>query len=306
MSHTVTATHRVFDRDLPAVQTIEDGDTVVFECPSAFDWGPDATIADMARLGSYPHILAGPIEIRGAEPGDALVVDILDVSLTTAQGITAFGTTFGLLAGDFDAPYLKVIRYVDGMGEITPGVRVPLEPFLGIMSVAPLEHGQLSTTPPRITGGNLDNRHLRPGTQLILPVAVPGALFSCGDGHAAQGDGEVCGTGVETSVRATLRFSLRKGGAPSAPQAMIHRPLERAQDSAGYAMTSGLGGDLYACAQDAVRNMIDLIVSQYGLTRQDAYVLCSLAVDLRISEIVNKPTWMVSAYLPLSVFARAA
>jgi len=302
MPPVVTATHRVFDKDIPPALRIEDGATVVFECPSAFDWGPEATVADLPRLGGLPHIMAGPIAIDGAEPGDALVIDILDVVLTSPQGVCAFGTTFGLLATDFDAPYLKVIHYRDGRGLIAPGVSVPLEPFLGIMSVAPPEPGEHRTTPPRRVGGNMDCRHLRPGTQLVLPVAVPGALFSCGDGHAAQGDGEVCGTGIETNVRATLTFSLIKGGAPPTPQATVRRPLERTDRPSSHLLTTGLGEDLYACAQDAVRHMIARLVADHGLSREDAYILCSLAADLRISEIVNRPTWMVSAYLPLSVF----
>jgi acetamidase/formamidase len=304
MHHRVTATHRLFDNALATALTIEDGDTVEFECPSAFDWGPAATVADLPRLGGYPHILAGPVEIAGAEPGDALLVDILHVTLTNAQGIVAFGPTFGLLAAEVEKPFLKVIPYCNGRGVIAPGVSVSLDPFLGILGNAPAEPGEHRTTPPRAVGGNLDCRHLRPGTRVILPVAVAGAKFSCGDGHAAQGDGEVCGTAIEASVRATLRFSLDKGKAPAGPQAIIAGSLSRAEDEAGFFMTSGLGEDLYSCAQDAIRAMIAILVADYHLSWEDAYIVCSLAADLRIGEIVNRPTWMVSAYLPRSIFSR--
>lgn len=207
----------------------------------------------------------------------------------------------GLLADDFDEFYVHVVRYIDKAVEVKYGVRVPLEPFLGIMGVAPAEYGEHSTVPPRAVGGNLDNRHLRPGTRLILPVEVPGALFSCGDGHAAQGDGEVCGTAVETSVAATLRFSVLPGAEPDSPRALVGAPVERPVDS-GHLVTTGIGGDLYDGARQAVRSMIDVLVSEQGMTRQEAYVLCSVAADLKVSQIVNVPNWAVSTYLPLSVF----
>jgi acetamidase/formamidase len=136
---------------------------------------------------------------------------------------------------------------------------------------------------------------------LILPVEVSGALFSCGDGHAAQGDGEVCGTAVETSVAATLKFSVLPGAAPSSPRVLVREPLERRVDR-GHLVTTGIGSDLYDGARQAIRAMIDVLVSERSMTRQEAYVLCSVAADLKISEIVNVPNWTVSAYLPLSVF----
>ncbi|MFD2420180.1 acetamidase/formamidase family protein [Amycolatopsis pigmentata] len=306
MNHKTSTTHRVFDRETPIALTIDDGDTVDFECPSIFDWGPNASVDDLMSMDFvHPHILTGPVAIRGAEPGDALAIDILDVRVTTPQGVTAFMPGFGLLADDFDEAHVHVVRYVDKMAEIKEGVRVPLEPFLGIMGVAPAEFGEHSTIPPRPIGGNLDNRHFRPGTRLILPVEVSGALFSCGDGHAAQGDGEVCGTAVETSVAATLRFHVLSGQAPSSPRAVVSEPLERTPDR-GHLVTTGIGDDLHEGARQAVRQMIGLLVAERGLTRQEAYVLCSVAADLKISEIVNEPNWIVSAYLPLTVFTEGS
>lgn len=302
MKHKISTTHRSFDRETPIALTIDDGDTVEFDCPSIFDWGPDASVDDLLGMDFvHPHILTGPVAVRGAQPGDALAIDILDVHVTTPQGVTAFMPGFGLLADDFDECHVHVVRYVDKMAEIKEGVQVPLEPFLGIMGVAPAEFGEHSTIPPRSIGGNLDNRHLRPGTRLILPVEVSGALFSCGDGHAAQGDGEVCGTAVETSVAATLRFSVLPNAAPSSPRAVVGDPVERTPDR-GHLVTTGIGSDLHEGARQAIRSMIDLLVAERGLSRQEAYVLCSVAADLKISEIVNAPNWIVSAYLPLAVF----
>jgi acetamidase/formamidase len=303
MTAIVTSTHGVFDNALPTVLTIENGDTVTFECPSAFDWGLDATVDDLVKLRPYPHRLCGPIEVSGAEPGDALEIEILAVDATNNYGTIVVFPGFGLLPDDFTSPFVRVVSYADGMCVLKPGVRVPLEPFLGIMAVAPAETGEHSTTPPRSVGGNLDIRHLRPGTKLTLPVAVPGALFSCGDGHACQGDGEVCGTAVEASLRATLRFTLRKGAAPTAPLLHITKPLERKDTGAGYVVTTGLGPDLRVCAQEAIRRMIALLVDEHELSREEAFALCSMTVDLRISEIVNAPNWLVSAYLPLATFA---
>lgn len=303
MRHSTSVTHRAFDRDLPVALTIEDGDTVDFDCPSIFDWGPDAGVEDLKNLDlAHPHIITGPVAVRGARPGDALAIDILDVRVTSAQGVVAFMPGFGLLADDFDEYHVQVVRYVDGTAEIRDGVRVPLEPFLGIMGLAPAAPGEHSTIPPRAVGGNLDIRHLRPGTRLILPVEVPDALFWCGDGHAAQGDGEVCGTAVETNVAASLRFTVLPGAAPLFPRVRVGRPLERPADR-GHLVTTGIGGDLFEGARAAVRAMIGILVAERGLTRQEAYVLCSVAADLKISEIVNAPSWTVSAYLPLSVFA---
>jgi len=229
------------------------------------------------------------------------------VSLAKDYGTILFAPGFGLLPEDFgDEAFLRVIPYVDGKAVLKPGVEVLTEPFLGIMSNAPAEPGEHPTIPPRTVGGNLDIRHMRPGTTLTLPVAVEGALFSCGDGHAAQGDGEVCVTAVETAMRATLRFTVKKGAAPSSPRAVVTAPIERPHHPAGYLITTGLGENLYECAQKAIRNMIDVLADEHGLTRQEGYVLCSMAADLRISEIVNHPTYIVSAYLPLSVFSTAA
>ena len=167
------------------------------------------------------------------------------------------------------------------------------------MGLAPAEPGEHSTIPPRRVGGNLDVRDLVAGAQLLLPVEVPGALFSCGDGHGTQGDGEVCVTAIETAVRPTFRFSLLEQVDLEHPRFTAPPRRRPAGDRFGVAAT---GEDLFATAQDAVRTMITHLVETRSLTREEAYVLCSVAVDLHISQVVNFPRWTVSAALPLDIF----
>jgi acetamidase/formamidase len=156
--------------------------------------------------------------------------------------------------------------------------------------------------PPGRFGGNMDTRQLVQGTTLYLPVEVESGLFSCGDAHAAQGDGEVCVTGIEAPMHGELRFTLQKGRRIPAPQYLTSGPLTPRVDESGWYGTTGVGPDLYAAAQDAVRAMIDHLAGEYGLSREDAYVLSSLCVDLRISEVVDAGQYVVSALLPLAVF----
>jgi acetamidase/formamidase len=158
--------------------------------------------------------------------------------------------------------------------------------------------------PPGTFGGNMDTRQLVRGATLYLPVQVQDALFSCGDAHGAQGDGEVCVTGLEAPMFASLRFSVHKGHAIPSPQFKTPAPLTPRVDSAPFYGTTGVGGDLYVAAQDAVRAMVDHLASNYALGREDAYLLCSLAADLRISEIVDAGQYIVSLLLPEAIFSR--
>ena len=181
-------------------------------------------------------------------------------------------------------------------------VAVPIEPFFGTMGVCPAGASKQPVMPPGTFGGNMDTRQLVRGTTLYLPVQVERALFSCGDAHAAQGDGEVCVTGLECPLYAALRFTLQKGRRIPAPQFVTAGPLTPRVDGAGFYGTTGVGPDLYAAAQDAVRAMIAHLSETYGLSRGDAYVLSSLCVDLKISEIVDAGQYIVSALVPLAVF----
>jgi acetamidase/formamidase len=184
------------------------------------------------------------------------------------------------------------------------GVTLPYEPFPGTIGVAPAEDGQHSVVPPRRWGGNMDIKHLRPGTTLYLPVGVEGALFSVGDTHAAMGDAEVCGTAVETAMDIAVRLTVRKDMATHFPQYDVPAgQLARTEQSA-YRVCTGVGPDLMEAARDATRATIDHIAERHGRTREEAYAIASVAVDLRIHEVVDVPNWVVGAFLPEAIFDR--
>ncbi|MBI2467666.1 MAG: acetamidase/formamidase family protein [Candidatus Rokubacteria bacterium] len=299
--------HYEWNNAIPPRPTIAPGDTVVFDTRDAADgyYTPASTAADVAARGPFRgHPLTGPVRVEGARPGDVLVVEILDVRPAAAFGWTHIRPGRGLLPEEeFPKPYLQIWDLSDGThARIERGIAVPMAPFPGVMGVALDEPGAFSTMPPRKNGGNMDIRQLTAGTTLYLPVWVEGALFSVGDGHGAQGDGEVCISAVEMAARVTLRFDLRHGRALYEPQLRI--PARRASEveQGPHYVTTAHGPDLFAAAQQAVRHMIDHLVTERGLTREEAYVLASVAVDLKISEIVDAPHWIVSAFLPERVF----
>jgi acetamidase/formamidase len=291
--------HRVIDNSIEPALTISPGDTVAFACPGPpFPVG--ATPDDFGLIDfEWPHTMAGPVRVEGAEPGDVLVVEIVEVDVGRDYGHCLFAPGFGLRPDRFTTPYIHTFHFEDGYARLCPGVRIELRPFLGIMGVAPAEPGRHSTFPPRRVGGNIDIKTLTDGATLYLPVEVEGALFSCGDGHGAQGAGEVCGTGLETAVDATLRFDLQKGRRLEHPA--FETPAASAPAARRYGVTA-TGPDLYDCSERAIDTMLDHLVEERGLSDEHAYVLCSLAADLTIEEIVDAPNWLVSATLPLDVF----
>jgi acetamidase/formamidase len=254
---------------------------------------------DFSRI--YP--LAGPIYVRGAEPGDALAVEILALQ-PDDWGWTGILPSLGLLADDFTQPYIKHFDLSNGKTtRFADNVLLPLQPFCGTMGVAPAEPGDRSVLPPGDFGGNMDIRHLNVGSTLLLPVSVNGALFSAGDCHGVQGDGEVCVTGIECPMSFSLRFDLRKGANIPSPQFFVKRsPISAHDTDAGYFATTGVGPDLMENARNAVRRMIDWLTREHGLSPEDAYLLSSLAGDLKISEIVDQPNWIVSFFMPLAIF----
>jgi acetamidase/formamidase len=298
--------HFTWDTGNEPLLTVADGDTVVFETRDVFDdqIGPDSDSSVIAGLDwdrVYP--LAGPVAIEGAEPGDTLVVDILDLH-TKGWGWTATLPGLGLLADEFSDPYLRIFDLSLGdRFHFRDDIVVPLTPFFGTMGVVPAGATAQPIMPPGGFGGNMDTRQLTAGTTLYLPVFEPGAMFSCGDAHGCQGDGEVCVTGLEAPMFATLRFGLQKGR--TIPAAQFRTPpgsLTAKVDHGAWYGTTGVGGDLYENAQNAVRAMIDHLTATYGLSREDAYLLCSLVVDLKVSEIVDAGVFIVSALLPESIF----
>jgi acetamidase/formamidase len=296
--------HYVWDRSLAPRLEIESGDVVVVSCRDSADgyYRRGMSAADVGKRVPKGHPLSGPITVAGARPGDVLQVDVLEL-VPGDLGYTSFRPGAGLLTDDFPAPYLKLWELDGDRAELKPGVRVPLAPFLGVMGLALAEPGEHKTAPPRAQGGNLDVKQLTAGSTLYLPVAVEGALFSCGDGHAAQGDGEVCITAIETTMRATLRLAVRRDLRLERPEFEVPGSLAPRTNAGGHYATTGIAPDLMTATKDAVRGMIAHLVARRGLTREEAYVLCSVAVDLKISEVVDAPNWVVTAFLPLSLFA---
>ena len=297
-------THCRWDNSLTPLLRVEPGDVVQLETREASDKQirPGSTVDILNQLDfSVIHPLTGPVEIVGAEPGDTLEVEILDIQ-PMEWGWTGIIPGFSLLASEFTEPYLKVWELQGDHAYFQPNIRIPLEPFCGVMGVAPTEAGSLDTIPPRLNAGNIDIKQLVKGAKVFFPVLYPGALFSLGDTHAAQGDGEVCGTAIEGPMLVTVRFGLHKD--MPIPELQYTTPgsaVEKANVK-GYYATTGHSPDLFVAAQKATRTMIDHLVKNYGLTRHEAFALCSVTVDLRISEIVDAPNWLVSAFLPLDIF----
>ncbi len=309
VSHTIHGRHHHFgwDNSLSPVERLAPGTTLEFECidASGGQLSEKSTLADVAALDfARVNPVTGPIYVEGAEPGDALKVTIQEFAPSTF-GWTANIPGFGLLADQFTEPALKIWS-LDAAGKapavFSPIARVPTKPFAGTIGVAPAEPGLHSVVPPRRVGGNLDIRDLSPGTTLYLPVEVAGALFSVGDTHAVQGDGEVCGTAIESPMKAVLTLDLEKGANLASPRFTTPGPVTRHLDAKGYDVTTGIGPDLMQGARDAVSRMVDLLAARHALATVDAYMLCSVCADLRISEIVDQPNWVVSMYFPRVVF----
>jgi acetamidase/formamidase/uncharacterized protein YjbI with pentapeptide repeats len=307
--HTIHSTHGHlgWDNSFPPVMTVAPGDVVEFEAMDAScgQLTPASVAADVASL-DFGRInpVTGPVFIDGAEPGDALKVTIGGVA-PADWGWTANIPGFGLLADDFPEPALHIWSFDTSCkvpASYGPAGRVPLKPFCGTIGVAPAAPGLHSIVPPRNVGGNMDARDLSEGCELYLPVEAAGALFSVGDGHATQGDGEVCGTALETPVSVVLKFDLIKRANLAFPRYTAPGPVSRHFDAKGYEVTTGIGPDLMEAARAAVRQMVDLIASRHAITAQDAYMLCSVCADLRISSIVDQPNWVVSFYFPRIVF----
>ena len=307
--HTIHGRHHHFgwDNSIPPVMRVAPGTTLEFECNDASggQLSKASTIEDVAKLDfERVNPVTGPIFVDGAEPGDALKVTIEDFGPSTF-GWTANIPGFGLLADQFTEAALKIWS-LDAARKspalFSDAARVPMKPFAGTIGLAPAEPGLHSVVPPRRVGGNLDIRDLAAGTVLYLPVEVEGGLLSVGDTHAAQGDGEVCGTAIESPMKAVLTLDLEKDARLKSPRFTTAGPVTRHFDAKGYEATTGVGPDLMEGARSAVSQMIDLLGARHGLAAVDAYMLCSVCGDLRISEIVDQPNWVVSFFFPRMVF----
>jgi acetamidase/formamidase len=295
--------HHEWDRGLEPALVVDSGDTVHFDClPTGHGQVfPDSRAEDVQEDMETIYNLSGPVYVDGAEPGDTLAIEVLSLT-PAAWGWTWIYPGLGLLADEFPERYLRVFDLTAGDHTMLgPDVRIPIDPFLGVMGVHPGAPEKLSPFPPHAGGGNLDNRYLTVGSTLYLPVHTLGARFSCGDAHAAQGDGEVCVTGLECGMKASLRFTVEKRTI-SVPQYRTPRLHPPSSGTAGWHATMGLDADLMEGTRTAVRGMIDWLVGERGLSREDAYVLCSLAGDLKILEVVDLGVWNVSMAMPLSIF----
>jgi acetamidase/formamidase len=295
-------THSVWDRALEPRLRIEPGDEVQIECVDASGGQvkPGMTTAEYLKIDrTRIHALTGPIWIEGAEPGDVLEVDVL-ATRHSGWGWSSIVEGLGFLKDRFHEPYLFHWQ-LDGesTSSLAPAI-VPVRPFLGVMGVARAEDGSFRTRPPGPFGGNLDVRELCAGSRLFLPIFNHGALVSCGDGHAAQGDGEVCINGIECPLDVTLRFHLHKNQPLAGP--LVDSSDSVAPDSVSDSwVVVETGTDLAEAARAATGRMIDLLVSRCGMSDVHAYILCSVALRLRLSQVVNEPVHTVSAALAKQV-----
>jgi acetamidase/formamidase len=298
--HQLTAepTHSRWSRTLAPRLSIKPGDIVHIECQdsSGSQVHPGSTVADYLNIDrSKIHALTGPIEIEGAEAGDVLQIDVLKVA-HKGWGWSSVINGLGFLKERFTEPYLFHWTLQGQFTESLHPAKVPLRPFCGVMGVASAEDGEFRTRPPGAFGGNMDVRELCTGATLYLPVFNRGALFSAGDPHAAQGDGEVCINGMECPADATLRFSIHKQRALPGP--LIESAESQCPDaSADSWIVVESGSDVVAAAQAATMRMVDLLTETWGFEPVQAYVLCSVAMKLRLSQVVNEPMYTVSAAL---------
>ena len=292
-------THNKFSSAIPPVLTVPSGAVIEAYTEEASDgqFSLNSTVEDVLTLDFEPiHPLTGPVYVEGAEPGDVIAVTLHEIEIGEF-GWTAVVPGFGFLAEDFPDAALKTFTFeTDAHGHpiarFSDDIVLPLNPFPGVMGVAPATDEMLSTIPPRANGGNMDDPDMVEGTTVYFPVFVEGALFSIGDTHAAQGAGEVCGTAIEAPMRIVYEIELIKGRSIPEPQY---------ENDTHYAVTA-FAPDLDEAARKANRYMIDYIEAEHGLSRTDAYMLTSLAADLKIAEVVDVPNMLVTMHLPKGIF----
>lgn len=302
MTHALGAepTHSVWDHSLAPKLTVASGDMVHLECVDASGGQvrPGSTVADFLAIDRTKiHALTGPIYVEGAEPGDVLQVDVLEVA-HKGWAWTSVITGLGFLDERFTEPYLFHWELEAEVSRSLAPAVVPLRPFCGVMGVAQASVGEFRTRPPGRFGGNMDVRELSAGASLYLPVEVPGALFSAGDCHAAQGDGEVCINGMECPADAMLRLSLHKRQPLAGP--LIEAAARTGEDGPAWVVVES-GTDAFATAQAATSRLIDLLVARWGFEPVEAYMLCSVAMKMRFSQVVNRPMVTVSAAIAKSI-----
>lgn len=262
---------------------------------SASQLDMNSTLEDLGNLSFDPiHPLTGPVYVEGAEPGDVLKVTLHKIEMGN-WGWTAIIPGFGFLADEFEEPWLKTFELGKDKktAKFSENIEIPLKPFPGVMGVAPDTEDSLSTIPPRANGGNMDDPNMTEGSTVYFPVFVEGALFSIGDTHAAQGHGEVCGTAIEALMKIIYEVEVIKGGRT------ISEPQYETEE---YYAVTGFAETVDEAAKKATRYMVDYLVEEKGMNRNDAYALCSLAGDLKIAEVVDVPHMLVSMHMPKDIF----
>jgi acetamidase/formamidase len=300
-----------FSHQLTPALTIDSGDTIDIETYTGYyiyDKAPPEFItpefldicqnlSPQRKVAGGPHLLTGPIYIRGAEPGDILEVKLEAIQPSLPIGFNAIRTGWGALPQQFTQPALRFIPLdlKNNTAEFPKGsnIKIPLKPFFGILGVATPQQDR-NSIPPGSYGGNIDNRELQAGSRIFLPIFVPGALFSIGDGHSAQGDGEVNVTAIETSMNGKIQLKIRK-------DLQLQTPIAETPTDI---ITMGFAETLDEALEVALNNMIDLLKNFANLSPEDAYVLCSLAVSFRITQVVNSPQKGVHGMLPKSILPK--
>ncbi len=290
-------THNRWSRTIPPVLTVPAGAVVEVRTKEASDGQiTETTTADELADVDFGliHALTGPIYVEGASPGDILAVTLHEIDVA-GWGWATILPGFGFLADEFTEPWIRGFPMEPGATEVSfnENITIPLAPFPGVMGVAPDTDSMLVTIPPRTNGGNMDNRYMKAGTTVYIPVQVEGALFSIGDAHAAQGDGEVSGTAIEAPTRIVLQLDVLEN-----TRGMVEPQYETDE----YYGVTGFATTIDEAARKATRYMIDYLVAEHGLTRNEAYVLCSLVGDLKISETVDVPHMLVSMHMPKGIF----
>jgi acetamidase/formamidase len=287
-------THSRWNRHLEPRLTISPGDSVQFECTEASGGQVrrEMTVDEFLAIDrGMIHALTGPVWIVGAEPGDVLEIEVLAIE-HNGWGWSSIMEGLGLLKDRFHTPYFFPWKLESDHTSSLAPARVRLRPFLGVMGVASAEDGEFRTRPPGAFGGNMDVRELSRGSRLYLPVLNRGALFSCGDGHAAQGDGEVCINGIEAPLHATLRFRVHKRVPLAGP--LIEAPALPQESAAAWVVVES-ATDAVSAARAATSRMIDLLMNRWGMSAIHAYLLTSVTMKLRLSQVVNEPMFTVSA-----------
>lgn len=295
--------HRVWDRDLPPALKIVPGEEVTLSLRDPSDEQINRTSVASDLLTIDPDRmdpLTGPIWVEGAQPGNTLSIEILDIEIGS-WGWSAILPELGLLQDRYPGPYLKIWDLTSGGIDIGRGITFPFRPMIGVIGVAPELSGEFSSTVPTLAGGNIDVKYTQVGSRVLLPVFTEGALLSLGDAHAIQGDGELNGTAIECEADVRIRISLERGVTIAAPR--VDTPEPRAEQSERYRSFLGIGPSLWEATRDAAQQAVDAVAASLGVDPEEAYVLLGIIAELRIHEIVDDPNWVVGCMIPLRVFA---